>query len=97
VFATPCRGDRPGGQVGRSRSAHLSLKVSDCGELGAEVGERLSQGGLGELGDVDGAEAVAQVIEAVAVFADLLRYEGEWGCAVPDPPVGAVRWIFAHS
>lgn len=97
MFATPCRGDRPGGQVGRSRSAHLSLKVSDCGELGAEVGERLSQGGLGELGDVDGAEAVAQVIEAVTVFADLQGDEPEWVPRVSYTPVGAVRWILAHS
>ena len=97
MFATPCRGDRPSGQVGPSRSAHLALKEADCGELRAEVGERLSQRGLGELGDVDGAEAMAQVVEAVVVFADLWRDEPEWVSTVTDSPVGAVRWILAHS
>src|ERR1035441_5583409 len=97
VFATPCRGDRPGGQVGRSLGAHLALKEADCGELGAEVRERLAQTRLGQLADVDGAEAMVQVVEAVAVFADVQGDEPERVPGVSDPPVRVVRWILAHS
>jgi len=97
VFATPSRGDRLHCQLLCGLIAHLSLEVSDRGELRAEVREGLAQARLGQLGDVDGAEAMAQVVEAVAVFADLRRNEPQRVPGMPHPPVGAVRWILAHS
>jgi hypothetical protein len=97
VFPPPRRGDRLGCQLLCGVIAHLPLEAVDRGELRTEVGERLAKAGLSELSNVDGAEAAPHVIEAMAVFADLRRDEPERVASRPYPPVGAVRWILAHS
>jgi hypothetical protein len=96
VFVTPSRRDGLSGKFLRGLRSHLLLEAANRGELGSEVGEHLPETGLGKLGDVDGAEAVAKIIEAVAPLADLRRDEPERIAVVADPPICALRWSVAH-
>ncbi len=96
IFATPGRRDRRGSNLLRGVGSHLLLEASNCGEVWTEVGEHLPETGLGKLGDVDGAEAVATIIEPVAPFADLRRDEAERIPAVTDPPIHTLRRSVAH-
>jgi hypothetical protein len=96
IFATPGRRDRLSGELLRSLCSHLLLEASNRGELRAEVREHLPETGLGELGDVDGAEAVAKIVEAVASLADLRRHETERIPVVADPPIHTLPRSVAH-
>lgn len=96
VFVTPRRRDRPGGKLPSGLDSHLLLEPANRGEIRTEVGEHLPETGLGKLGDVDGAETVAKIIEAVAPLADLRRDEAERIAVIADPPILALRWRVAH-
>ncbi len=95
-FPTPCRRDGLGSEFLRTLCSHLLLETSNRGELGAEVREHLAKTSLGKLGDIDGAEAVAKIVEAVAPLADLRRDKAKWILVLAHPPIHTLRWSVAH-
>ncbi len=96
VFATPSRRNRLRGELLLSLCSHFLLEPSKRREIRTEVSKHLPKTSLGELGDVDGAEALVQIVEAVAPLADLRRDEAERIAVVANPPIRALRWCVAH-
>lgn len=95
VLLAPRRGHRQCRHVVGCVGAEALDVAADRRRLGSQVCQHFAQRGLGELGRVDAAKALLDVVEAVIERAQLQRDEPVRVGVVADAPVRAV-WRVGH-